>query len=931
MGKKEKKETKAPPSDVFDTLTIDAQQAATCILMLESGEEDVLSKACEALYKFVEKGDENKKTLLDLGAVDHLLKLLQHDDRMVRRNACMVFGLMTSHPDVRKMLRKREDTIPCLISLISPEEDTLCHEFSALALSSLSHDYANKVMIYENDGMEALIRCLGASDPDVQKNSVDAISSLLQDFQARTAIRDQNGIAPILELTKSEYPVIQEIALVALERLTQDAENRAAFRELNGLTQLVQFIGNPEFKDLHVFAVVVLSNCLEDLESVETIKESGGLTKLVAYITDIPPPEDDGEKKKAGGKEKGKGAKSDKKGKVEETELVPTLPDVKQHAAKAIGRAAKSTENKKVLHEAEVEKMFIHLFNHEDVKVQAAAVEALGVMAEFGLSRDSISKWEGMEPLVKMLKKEDLHELLEAATLALANLTEGSANNIREIVNFGGVESLIALLSHSKDTVISNTCVILTNMSTQEDVRNDIQKAGIISALLTPLNSQNCDVQAKAAMAVASFVIDVDCRTDFRNIGGLVPLVAMLESADDSVRRNSSWAVSICAVDEPTAMVVASLGGIETLQAIQLSSSRKNAFTEAALDRLLNHNLSAKYALTGFLGSDNLIGDEFYDCGRLSQGAHVKPLTSLLEDDSHLFQHVDTEYVLRSMTNQIQDGFYDMGATRPGPKFQPLEALCKKEVDQKRPVLLINPAPERGSSPKPPLEQTIKDDVKPNTKGSRSGRDSKSPEVKKPSRNVTSSSKARSRKEKDEEKEREEEEQRLREAEEASQKENDKPFVPPADPQLLKYIDEVNEKIMPLPTTREQVVALARFVASKMGGAIARGQVAQFSWELPISQLKYERKSNVLPIGAIKTGIHLHRALLFKALGDRIGVGCTLERGEYNRAWNTVLLFDDDENGKIKFPPKSFIVDTMHEPGELLRADTPEAEQYKRL
>lgn len=35
---------------------------------------------------------------------------------------------------------------------------------------------------------------------------------------------------------------------------------------------------------------------------------------------------------------------------------------------------------------------------------------------------------------------------------------------------------------------------------------------------------------------------------------------------------------------------------------------------------------------------------------------------------------------------------------------------------------------------------------------------------------------------------------------------------------------------------------------------------------------------------------------MLQALGDRIGVGCTLERGEYNRAWNTVLLFDDDEN-----------------------------------
>lgn len=58
-----------------------------------------------------------------------------------------------------------------------------------------------------------------------------------------------------------------------------------------------------------------------------------------------------------------------------------------------------------------------------------------------------------------------------------------------------------------------------------------------------------------------------------------------------------------------------------------------------------------------------------------------------------------------------------------------------------------------------------------------------------------------------------------------------------------------------------------------MGGPVARGQVSQFSWELPISQLKYERKSNVLPIGSIKTGIHTHRALLFKVYNQVIVFG----------------------------------------------------------
>lgn len=44
---------------------------------------------------------------------------------------------------------------------------------------------------------------------------------------------------------------------------------RVVLRDMDGLTQLVAFIGNSEYADLHVFAVMVLSNCLEDLESIE--------------------------------------------------------------------------------------------------------------------------------------------------------------------------------------------------------------------------------------------------------------------------------------------------------------------------------------------------------------------------------------------------------------------------------------------------------------------------------------------------------------------------------------------------------------------------------------------------------------------------------------------------------------------------------------
>ena len=61
-----------------------------------------------------------------------------------------------------------------------------------------------------------------------------------------------------------------------------------------------------------------------------------------------------------------------------------------------------------------------------------------------------------------------------------------------------------------------------------------------------------------------------------------------------------------------------------------------------------------------------------------------------------------------------------------------------------------------------------------------------------------------------------------------------------------------------------KTMAVCRFVADKMGGPVERGQVATFSWELPLSQVRLECKNNVVPIGKLKMGIHSHRALLFK-------------------------------------------------------------------
>ena len=63
-----------------------------------------------------------------------------------------------------------------------------------------------------------------------------------------------------------------------------------------------------------------------------------------------------------------------------------------------------------------------------------------------------------------------------------------------------------------------------------------------------------------------------------------------------------------------------------------------------------------------------------------------------------------------------------------------------------------------------------------------------------------------------------------------------------------------------------------RYVADKMGGPVEKDRLTFFSWELPLSQIKFDMKSNVIPIGKVKIGIHIHRALLFKVCN-------------YNRYW----------------------------------------------
>lgn len=255
-----------PVDDQFEPIKVDARVASTAVLMLESKEDEVLQKACESIFKFCEKSDNNRLQVHQLNATMKLYNLINHEDRIVQRNACMAFALLTNNAEVRRYLR--EDGNQCIdkmIQLLSNDYDPLVNEYAALFLKNICEDFSTKTLLIGNEtALNSLIYLIGSNDPDISYNALSAIDRLLADFQTRSIVRELKGIEPIFNFLKSEYPQIQECAFNCLNKLTQDNENRQFIRDINGLEKLTEFLNHTEYKDMHVHCLNVLANCLED-------------------------------------------------------------------------------------------------------------------------------------------------------------------------------------------------------------------------------------------------------------------------------------------------------------------------------------------------------------------------------------------------------------------------------------------------------------------------------------------------------------------------------------------------------------------------------------------------------------------------------------------------------------------------------------------
>ncbi|KAI4502499.1 hypothetical protein M0802_002411 [Mischocyttarus mexicanus] len=83
---------------------------------------------------------------------------------------------------------------------------------------------------------------------------------------------------------------------------------------------------------------------------------------------------------------------------------------------------------------------------------------------------------------------------------------------------------------------------------------------------------------------------------------------------------------------------------------------------------------------------------------------------------------------------------------------------------------------------------------------------------------------------------------------------------------------------------------LAKFVARQMSGPDPKSTCVDHQLEIHLREIKESIGTSVIPLGQLRVGSYLERAILFKVLADRICLPTALVRGEYGIAWVEIAI-----------------------------------------
>ncbi|PIA18957.1 ARM repeat-containing protein [Coemansia reversa NRRL 1564] len=420
---------------------------------------------------------------------------------------------------------------------LNREEEPLLADKERRAVNMLVELFERRstVSFYEGEPLSAL-STLAYSDIYHLQLSAATVFSEISEMDTRPVARE--ALEPILYMLQSPHIDVQNGASAALGNLAVNVENKLLIMRMGGLEPLIRQMLSPNI-DAQVNSVGCITNLATADENKTPIAKSGALLPLtrLARSRDLR---------------------------------------VQRNAAGALLNMTHSAEHRQQLIGAGAVPVLVELLGLDDPELQYYATTALSNIAVDDSGRQLL--WNTQHALIDALIR-----LVDTSTikvqcqtlLTLRNLASDDQFQV-QIVEKGGLDSLLPLLQSAYDPLVISASACLRNLSIHPDNEKPILDSGILTCLVSLITqSGNEEVQCHLISALRNLVANNNAdNTPFVEAGLFENIKEVMENpaSSDLVIGEVIAALNVFAINELLAPYVLNGGFIELLIPLTRSS-----------------------------------------------------------------------------------------------------------------------------------------------------------------------------------------------------------------------------------------------------------------------------------------------------------------------------------------------------------------------
>ncbi|XP_036376548.1 armadillo repeat-containing protein 4 [Megalops cyprinoides] len=405
------------------------------------------------------------------------------------------------------------------------------------------------------------------------------------------AIRDVGGLEVLINLLDTEEIKCKIGSLKILKEISRNSQIRRAIADLGGLQTMVTILDSPD-KELKCLAAETIAHVAKFRRARRTVRQHGGIKRLVELLDCVPDSaalteeqERDVEVARCGALALWSCSKSTRNKEAirraggipllarllkspHENMLIPVVGTLQECASESSYRMAIQTEGM-------IEDLVKNLScdNHE---LQMHCASAIFKCAEDKTTRDLVRQYEGLQPLVALLKESDNKQLLAATTGAIWKCSI-SMENVVKFQEYKALETLVALLTDQPEEVLVNVVGALGECAQKPDNRAIIRKCGGIPPLVNLLTGTNQALLVNVTKAVGACATETENMAIIDRLDGVRLLWSLLKNPNPDVQASAAWAVCPCIENAKDAgeMVRSFVGGLELIVNLLKSTNKE--------------------------------------------------------------------------------------------------------------------------------------------------------------------------------------------------------------------------------------------------------------------------------------------------------------------------------------------------------------------